>query len=308
MKTRYTLQITLAAAVLAFAGCRSFIENKTPAKIEADASNIYTFHVKVDETQHNVVKNTMRVDIVINGETHSMHRDMDSGRDMWAYDYPVPDNVSDVPYYFVTHFTAKENSDYVQYTIYSSDHSEDHKVYKSILANRFVMRLSSSRTPTGAMIQVIGLGFTDADQILVGASSAKTTLASHNQINFVVPSDLDAGHTYDVKLHTPEGDLQAGKLYIDYSTFGVQPNAIKIKSGDSAPVTFFIDTPAPVGGLTINVATNVSASVVMPVVTIPEGQRSVSVTIQGAAAGDGVLELSAKNFETVRVPVSITAQ
>jgi len=304
MKTRHLFQISLAAAVFALAGCSTFIKNATPQKIEANASDIYTFRVKVDESLRKVMPKSMRVDIVINGETHAMRPDRSAGKYIWMYDCPIPSNVSEIEYYFVAKYYIEGSNVKTPKTEFSSDFTKNHGTYSSIITNRYVIKVASSRSPVGATIAVVGQGFTDGDKIVVGDIEAETNIVSHNHMNFVVPR-LAAGRAYEVILRTQDGDLSGGKIFIDRSTIGVQPNIISMKVGESIPVTFFVDAPAPAGGLTVDVQTDIGASIVMPVVTIPEGQRSVSVTLQAASAADGVMILEADGFEKAKVPVTI---
>ncbi|HNX05029.1 MAG TPA: cell surface protein [Opitutales bacterium] len=303
MNTRQLFKITLASAVLALGGCQHFVENTTPVKIPANASDLYTFTVKVDENQRKIVPKTLWVEMVINGETVKMHRDRD-GKYVWTCDYPVPSNVSDVPYYFIIHFISENDGNQVKEIVYSTDETGSSKPHKSIITNRYVIRVASSRSPVGAMIPVVGQGFSPSDTIIVGDVEARTTIVSRNNLNFIVPY-LPAGASYEVKLHTQDGDISAGRLRIDNSTIGVQPNALTLKQGESFPVTFFIDIPAPTGGLTIDIQTDIPASVVMPVVVIPEGQRSVSVTVQAGQPGQGVLILKTPGYEIAKIPVTV---
>ena len=304
MKNRHLFQFALAASVLTLAGCNTFMSNATPQKIEANASDIYTFRVKVDESLRKVMPKSMRVDIVINGETHPMHPDRTAGKYIWMFDCPIPSNVSDVDYYFVAKYYVEGSNSRTPRIEYSSDFTKSHSTYSSIITNRYVIKVASSRSPIGATIAVVGQGFTDDDKIVVGDIVCDTRVISHNHINFIVPR-LAANQSYEVKLRTADGDLSGGKIYIDRSTIGVQPNMISMKVGESIPVTFFVDAPAPAGGLTIDVQTDIGSSIIMPVVTIPEGQRSVSVTLQGASAADGVMLVGADGFEMAKVPVSI---
>ena len=304
MNSRSYFRVMTAALLFFVAGCQSLIQNKTPAKIEANASDLYTFRVKVDESLLNAIQGTVNVGIVINGETHAMQRDPDGGKYDWMFDYPVPSTVSDVPYYFVVTYYAMQGGNETKVVKFSTDSTPDHKPFSSIITNRYVIRISSPRSPVGATIAVVGQGFTDADKIVVGDVEAETSLVSHNHLNFVVPQ-LPADKTYKVVLRTMDGDSPAGSLRIDPSTIGVQPNDIKIASGDSIPITFFIDSPAPSGGLTIDVQTAIPASVIMPVVVIPEGQRSVSVTIQGGQPGSDYLVNSAEGYEKARIPIAV---
>jgi hypothetical protein len=305
MNFRSHFSLFAAASILLLAGCQSFIENKTPTKIEANASDLYTFKVRIDEALRHVVPGSMNVGIVINGETHEMQRDTESkGKYTWTIDYPVPNNVSEVPYYFIATYFADHDGARTKETEYSTNFTTANKPYLSIIANRYVIKISSPRSPVGATIAVVGQGFTDADRIVVGDVEAQTSLVSHSHINFVVPN-MPAGKTYKVVLRTTDGDTPAGTLRIDPSTIGVQPSNISLKSGESIPVTFFIDSPAPAGGLTIDVQTAIPESVIMPVVTIPEGQRSVSVTIQGGKPGSAFLIINADGFEKAKIPISV---
>lgn len=304
MNTRQLFRITLASAALSLAGCQHFVANTTPAKIPANASDIYTFTVKVDEAQRKIVPKSLWVEMVINTETVKMHRDSDA-KYTWTCDYPVPSNVSETPYYFIAHFIVDDGGGTkVKEVVYSTDETGSSKPHKSIITNRYVIRMTSNRSPVGAMISVVGQGFSEADTIMVGDTEAKTTIVSRNALSFIVPN-LPAGPSYEVKLHTQDGDISAGRLRIDTSTIGVQPNSLSLKQGDSVPVVFMIDTPAPAGGLKIDIQTDVSASVVMPEVTIPEGQRSVSITVQAGQPGQGVLILTAPGYDKAKIPVTV---
>jgi hypothetical protein len=296
-------RILALASLLLLAGCQSFIRNTTPAKIEANASDLYTFKARVIETQNHVVPGTLDMAIVINGETHEMQRDTEGGKYDWSFDYPVPSNVSDVPYYFIATYIT-DNEGHREKVVEYSTEANKGKPFTSIIANRYVIKITSPRSPVGATIAVVGQGFTDADRIVVGDVEAQTSLISHSHINFVVPS-LPADKTYKVVLRTTDGDTSAGTLRIDPSTIGVQPSSISIKSGESIPVTFFIDSAAPVGGLVIDVQTLIPESVIMPVVKIPEGQRSVSVTVQGGKPGSDFLIINAEGYEKAKIPISV---
>ena len=76
---------------------------------------------------------------------------------------------------------------------------------------------------------------------------------------------LPSGIDYPVQLiGGPHGALDIGNFRIDESRIGVVPSSLEIASGDSATLLFKIDYDAPVGGLPIEVKTNVPDSVVMP--------------------------------------------
>jgi outer membrane murein-binding lipoprotein Lpp len=281
--------ISLTAALLA--GCSSFVQNLTPARFEANASDIYTFRVKVDEKMRNVIKGTMKVELVTDGKSYKMKPDPVLGKYVWMYELQVPSNVSTIPYYFVLNYQSEGNSGPVNEKVYSTEFTPEHKTYTSTIANRYVAQISSSRGPVGSTIGILGQGFTNYDKVVIGDVEAPTVFVSHSQLNFSIPP-IPAGKTYVVSVRTGDGDLTAGRLRVDAATIGVQPTALSLGVGDSVPLTFFIDGVAPAGGLLIEVTTDIPNSIVMPVVVIPAGQRSVSVTIQGAAFGSGYLWIS----------------
>jgi len=304
MKTRHLFQAACLFAAIAFSGCQSFVQNLTPARIEANASDIYTFRIKVDENMRNVIPNTMRVDIVVNGETHAMRRDLTIGKFVWVYEYQVPSNVSNIPFYAVLHYKSSGNAGPVDEVLYSTDLTPGNKLYSSSIVNRYVAQISSSRGPVGATIGVLGQGFTEFDKVVIGDVEAPTLFVSHNQLNFTIPP-MAAGQTYDIKVRTGDGDLNAGNLRIDSATIGIQPTSLSLRNGESLPITFYVDSAAPVGGLIISVTTNVPNSIIMPEVVIPAGQRSVSVPVDGAAPGSGFIWVKADGYQEVRVPVSV---
>ncbi|MFA5257417.1 MAG: IPT/TIG domain-containing protein [Opitutales bacterium] len=304
MKTRHIFQAVCLIAATALAGCQSFVENLTPARIEANASDIYTFRVRVDENMRSVIPKSLQVDIVVNGETHAMKLDPTMGKFVWMYEYAVPSSVSNIPYYYVLHYKVLGTSGPVDEVVYSSDLTPKHTVYTSSIVNRYVAQISSSRGPVGATIGVLGQGFTEFDKVVIGEVEAPTTFVSHNQVNFTVPP-IPAGQSYEVKLRTGEGDLSAGVLRVDTATIGVQPTSVSVRAGESIPLTFFVDSPAPAGGLTINVTTNIPSSLVMPEVVIPAGQRSVSVTVSGAATGSGFIWIKADGYEEAKIPATV---
>ncbi|MBN1402935.1 MAG: IPT/TIG domain-containing protein [Opitutales bacterium] len=304
MKTRHLIIAALALSATAFTACQSFVQNLTPSRIEANASDIYTFRVKVDENMRSVIKGTMNVEIVINGETHLMRRDEALGKFIWMYEYQVPSNVSTIPYYFILKYQSKGNTGPVNETVYSTDFTPEHRPYSSNIINRYVAQISSSRGPVGATIGILGQGFTEFDRVMVGEVEAPTSFVSHSQLNFTIPP-IAAGQTYNVSVRTGDGDLSAGMLRVDAATIGVQPTALSLGVGDSVPLTFFIEGAAPAGGLIINVTTDIPNNIVMPVVVIPAGQRSVSVTVQGLSYGSGHLWISAEGYQESKLPISV---
>ena len=92
---------------------------------------------------------------------------------------------------------------------------------------------------------------------------------------------------------------------IRFAELRVIPGAITLSQGQRQAIAFSIDGAAPRDGLLVNVTTNIPNSVIMPEVIIPEGARTVNVTVQGGAAGSGKLFIEALGYEEVVVPITI---
>lgn len=86
----------------------------------------------------------------------------------------------------------------------------------------------------------------------------------------------------------------------------VVPASLIIKTGSRATLIFTIPTPAPPGGLPVTITTNIPSSVILPEVFIGEGNRSVSVPLEGGNSGIGVLYVETPGFAPVEVPVEVT--
>ena len=65
---------------------------------------------------------------------------------------------------------------------------------------------------------------------------------------------------------------------------------------------------APPGGLLLDLTTDVPESVIMPEVIVPDGQNSVTVTVEGGRPGTGSLYLKGYDTGEVTIPVSVTAR
>ena len=103
----------------------------------------------------------------------------------------------------------------------------------------------------------------------------------------------------------PHGALDIGNFRIDESVLGVSPSSLEIKSGDSATLLFKIDFEAPDAGLPIDVRTDISQSVIMPVAIITKGNKTVNIPIRGGEPGEGKLVVTAPGYQPVEVPIRV---
>lgn len=113
---------------------------------------------------------------------------------------------------------------------------------------------------------------------------------------------MAAGQNHQVTLSS---GLEVGTIRVDPATVRVVPSSLDLAQGESGMLIFSIPTPAPAGGMVINVTTDAPASVVMPEVFVPAGDRSVNVSVQGGQPGSGSLYISVSGQNEIIVPVTV---
>lgn len=92
---------------------------------------------------------------------------------------------------------------------------------------------------------------------------------------------------------------------IRFDELRVIPGELLLDQGQRQAIAFSINGYAPTGGLYVKVTTNAPESVIMPEVIIPEGARTVNVTIEGGSAGSGKLFIEALGYEEVIIPITV---
>ena len=219
--------------------------------------------------------------------------------ELWSCDYKLPAGFDEATYYFEAKYASVLDNG----NIANRNATSDLQVFR--LENRYVGNLASYRGPVGAEIAVQGRGLTKYDVIKVGEQDTTTRYLSENELRFVVPA-LPSGLDYTVKLAGgAHGALEIGSFRIDESRLGVTPNSLEIQSGDTATLLFKIDYEAPVGGLVLDIKTNIPNSVIMPEATISEGDMTVNIPIKGGEPGEGKLVINAPGFEGTEVQVKV---
>lgn len=103
-----------------------------------------------------------------------------------------------------------------------------------------------------------------------------------------------------------QADLDATTLPGPFSRMTILPSSLSLTSGQKEELTFSISLPAPEGGLVIEVMTDIPNSVIMPEILIPEGESSVTISIEGGVDGSGTLFVLAPGFEAITVPVKVS--
>ncbi len=300
MKAKTQLIILLlSAAVVLISGCGQTIKNLTPSEIPMNPSNIYTISLEVRERDAGIVNGTLKPKVVIGGETHMMKRSP-LGENIWDYEYAIPSGRSNAVYYYEIEYDAY----YLGVRRTKSITLPNDGLLKFSLINRYVVSLEASRGPVGSRIGLNGRGFRPSDQIFVGGTLANSEYYSPNALGFYVPS-IPASRNYDVVLRGARGDMTVGPFRVDPAKLQVLPTTISVRTGSRTTLIFSIPTEAPIGGLPIYITTNIPACVILPDVIIPEGSKSISVPLEGGAAGIGVLNVESDGYASVTVPVEV---
>ena len=297
MKTQNILYSLIAiAAITLLSGCGVTVQNLTPLKVAENPSNIYTFTVNAKINHGQFIHDTIKVSLVINGETLPM-RQIEAGSHIYEYDYKLALGQSTSNYYYKVDYKFGSGAEY-EYKEYLS------KLYETQLINRYVIQMESKRGPVGSKVGIIGRGFSEYDTIVFNEREIPTEYHSSYSIGFSVPS-LPTGRTYEILLRTADGDLTIGKFNVDSASFVVIPSALELSPGQRDILILQLYGEAPDSGLYIDVTTNIPDSIIMPEVVIPGGARSVSVTVEGGVPGRGTLYMEAAGFGVVEIPLNV---
>jgi hypothetical protein len=291
--------ILLSASLCFLTSCKqpSFI-NLTSGNLSQNPSGIYTLQTELDIQDRQVAPKSIKVFAVVGGDTIPMVQDPVNFF-LWSCDYKLPQGFDEATYYYLAKYSNQaDGSGFPPKEVKS-----DLQVFR--LENRYVGNLASYRGPVGVEIAVQGRGMTKYDSITLGGSKATTRYLSENELRFTVPS-LPSGIDYPVQLiGGPHGALDIGNFRIDESVLGVVPSSLEIKSGETETLLFKIDFEAPESGLSIDVKTNISNSVIMPEATISQGNKTVNIPIRGGKPGEGKLVITAPGYQPVEVPLRV---
>lgn len=289
--------VFLASVTFFLSGCYVTLTNLTPSEIPQNPSGIYTLSVATEIIDGNVDPESIEANVVIDGKKYAM-APSDNAPSIFQFDYALPKERDNARYYYEVNYRFDTQSGNGKLRTEISD------VADFFLTNRYVVTLETSRAPVGTVVPVLGRGFAPSDSIIMGPVAADTRFVSDNVIEFTVPG-LMAGESYDVVWESGYGNIPLGKFRIDAANITVLPDSLNLKVGSSRVLAFDIDSPAPPGGLAVQVTTDIPESVIMPEVIIPAGQRTVSVQVEGGAIGAGSLFVSIAGQNEIVVPVVV---
>jgi hypothetical protein len=295
-------KITVWAFALAFiallAGCESVtLTNLTPASMPENPSQIYTFSLRVSPRSNTV--SGISPNIVVDGKSFAM-KPSALGQNIYDFEYQLPSGRDQLAYYFLVNYNIEANNVSTPQEAYTGVQSVQ-------LVRRYVLSLEVNRGPVGARISVLGRGFTPQDVISFEGTQARTVFESPNALSFYVPA-VEPNRNYQVRLNSVAGDSPVGTFRVDAGSVTVSPTSLQLATGARQPLTFSIPNAAPPGGTLLDVTTDVPESVIMPEVIVPQGQNSVTVTVEGGKPGNGTLFLKGYGSGEITIPISVSGR
>lgn len=285
-----------AAGLFFLTGCDVGITNLTPAALPENPSQIYTISTRVKPKTINIVPGSLKVRIIIDGQSFEM-RKSPLGSDIYEFDYQLPPGRSELAYYFLV------NYDYEAQGIVRP--REDYTdVIRTKIVGRYVLSLETNRGPVGARVSVLGRGFTTDDQVTFDGTPARTVYDSANALSFFVPA-VEPGRNYKVEVSGPNGSSPVGTFRVDTASLSVTPTELNLVRNQTQTLTFSLPTPAPTGGLLLDVTTDAPDSVIMPEVVVPAGSTRVTVDVKGGKPGAGSLFLKGFGESEITIPFTV---
>ncbi len=184
--------------------------------------------------------------------------------------------------------------------------------------HRYVLALEVNRGPVGARVSVLGRGFTPQDLIYFDNTPTRTVFESPNALSFFVPA-LDANRNYAVTLGSTAGNSPVGTFRIDGSNLSVSPSSLTLRTGEKQHHLLLLllhsTFTAPNASsrslwlALLDITTDVPPRApIMPEVVVPQGQTSVTVTVEPGKPGTGSLFLKGYGSGEVTIPVTVTAK
>ena len=297
---KFLLSLGAILALGLFSGCETVVlTNLTSPSLAENPSQIYTFTLRVTPKAHTVVKSSLTPKIIIDGQSFAMKTSA-FGEGVYEFEYQLPNGRDEVAYYFLVPYKIEAQNGLVDAEVYT-------EIVRAQIVRRYVLSLEVNRGPVGARISVLGRGFTPQDTIYFENLPTRTTFESPNSISFFVPA-TDANRNYRVMLGSAAGNSPVGTFRIDPSNLIVTPSAVTLRAGENQSLTFTVPVSAPPGGLLIDVTTDVPESVIMSEIIVPQGQTSVTITVEGGKPGSGSLFLKGFGAGEVTVPVTVNAR
>lgn len=290
--------LTAALGLALLTGCDTVtLTDLTPKSMAENPSQIYTFSLRVSPRTSTV--SGIDPKIVVDGQSHNMKKSP-LGENIYDFEYQLPAGRDRMAYYFLVNFNIEGSGRVAQHETYT-------QVETVQIMRRYVLSLEVNRGPVGARISVLGRGFTTQDVVHFDGTPARTVYESPNALSFFVPP-VSPNRNYQVTVNGATGNSPVGTFRVDAATVSVTPSSLSVRTGERQTLTFTIPNPAPAGGTLLDVTTDIPESVIMPEVIVPQGQTSISVTVEGGRPGSGNLFLKGFGSGELTIPMSVSAR
>jgi hypothetical protein len=294
------LWVAAALGLTLLAGCDTVtLTNLTPGSMPENPSQIYTFTLRATVRTNTVPVTSVQPHIIVDGQSYEMKKSP-VGEGLYEFEYQLAAGRDDLAYYFLVNYNIEANGVITPAESYT-------EITHAKIVRRYVLSLEVNRGPVGSRVSVLGRGFTPGDIVFFSGTAARTVCESPTSLSFFVPP-LESGKNYNVALNGSPGYSPVGTFHIDPSTVTVFPTSLTLNTGGKQTLTFTIPNPAPPGGTLLDIATDAPESVIMPEVVVPQGQTSVTVTVEGGKPGNGSLFLKGFGAGEVTVPISVTGK
>src|SRR5688572_12587073 len=291
--------LTAALGLALLSGCETVtLTDLTPKSMAENPSHIYTFSLRV--TPRSTTVTGISPTIVVDGQSHGMKKSA-LGEGIYDFEYQLPAGREQMAYYFLVNYSVEGGSGQPtpQETYTKVEHIQ--------IVRRYVLSLEVNRGPVGARISVLGRGFTQQDVVHFNGTPARTVFESPNAVSFFVPP-LEPSRNYQVTVNGSAGNSPVGTFRIDATTVSVSPTSLTLRTGERQSLNFSLPNAAPPGGTLLDITTDIPESVIMPEVIVPQGQNSVSITVEGGKPGAGNLFLKGFGQGELTIPVNVTGR
>ncbi len=279
-------------------GCNLTITNLTPDLMRENPSQLYTITARVKPTSSSIDRSTIQVSAIIDGQDRAMHRSR-LADNVWEYDYALPAGRDKASYYILVRYRFNSSAPY--------EHREAYTQLQQLRVDRrYALPLEINRGPVGARVTVLGGGFTPQDVVSLDGTPARTVYESPSSLSFFVPS-VDPSRNYNLVVSGGGSPVNGGSFRADPTGVTVTPASLNLRAGQQATLEFTIPTPAPQGGLLLDLTTDIPESVIMPEVVVAEGATSVTITVRGGKPGAGALFLKGFGSGEITIPVAVSA-
>jgi hypothetical protein len=290
--------LTAALGLALLSGCETVtLSDLTPKSMAENPSQIYTFSLRV--TPRTSTVQGVEPKIIVDGQSHNMKKSA-LGQNIYDFEYQLPAGRDRMAYYYLVNFNIEGNGTLAPHETYT-------QVETVQIVRRYVVTLEVNRGPVGARISVLGRGFTPQDVVHFDGTPARTVFESPNSLSFFVPA-VDPNRNYQVTVNGAAGNSPVGTFRVDAATVSVSPTSLSLRSGERQTLSFTVPNPAPPGGTLIDVTTDIPDSVIMPEVIVPQGQTSVTITVEGGRPGNGSLFLKGFGTGEMTIPTTVGAR